>query len=197
MGASVNLARFPKHLLWLALALAGCSRSEAPEASPPVPCPEVDAGTPVDQVLVAFLGKARSAHHSADLLEERHDLNGAVKVLEGLLGGRSIPARPEAREVQADTRARLADLKSQLGRFDEATREVESGLQLVEGTTYYRGHLFEVKGLVAEREAKRFKAEGDEVRAKRAEQEALDAFEKSMQVQEQVIEKALPDAGTP
>lgn len=177
------------------LLLGGCDRAPAPEASAVAPCPEADAGTPVDKVLVAFLGKARAAHHSADLLEDRKDLEGAVKVLEGLLSADRIPARPEAQEVVADTRARLADLKSELGRFAEAAREVDSGMALVKGTTYYLGHLLEMRGLVHERHAKQLRTQGDLGAAKAAEEAALEAFEASMRVQQQVIDQALPDAG--
>jgi len=186
------------------LALSAClgfacdrAASPAPAPSAVTPCPEVAAGTPVDKVLVAFLGKARADHHSADLLEDKQDPGGAVRVLEGLLTAKHIPERPEAQEVVADTRARLADLKSELGRFDEATREVDSGLALVKGTTYYRGHLLEMRGLVHERHAKQLRTQGDLGAAKVAEEAALEAFEASMRVQQQVIDEVLPDAGRP
>ena len=179
----------------LAILAVCCNRAPAPEASASAPCPEVAAGVPVDKVLVAFLGKARAAHHSADLLEDRKDLEGAVRVLEGLLTPRTTPDRAEAQEVVADTRARLADLKSELGRFEEAARDVDSGMALVKGTTYYRGHLLEMRGLVHERHAKHFRTQGDIAAAKLAEDAALEAFEESMRVQEQVIDQALPDAG--
>jgi len=179
------------------LALACHERAALPEPAPSAltPCPEVATGTPVDKVLVAFLGKARAAHHSADLLEDKQDRAGAVRVLEGLLTAKRIPERPEAQEVVADTRARLADLKSELGRFDEAAREVDSGLALVKGTTYYRGHLLEMRGLVHERHAKQLRTQGDLGAAKVAEEAALEAFEASMRVQQQVIDEVLPDAG--
>lgn len=179
------------------LGLACHERAAAPAPAPSAvtPCPEVATGTPVDKVLVAFLGKARAAHHSADLLEDKQDREGAVKILDELLTAKRIPERPEAQEVVADTRARLADLKSELGRFDEATRDVDSGLALVKGTTYYRGHLLEMRGLVHERHAKQLRTQGDLSAAKLAEEAALEAFEASMRVQQQVIDEVLPDAG--
>ncbi len=201
-GGSVSDAGVRVRRGWVGAALAaaclvfgGCSRAPTPEPSPAPPCPEADAGTPVDKVLVAFLGKARAAHHSADLLEDRKDLEGAIKLLDGLLSAQRIPERAEAQEVVADTRARLADLKSELGRFDEAAREIDAGMALVKGTTYYRGHLLEMRGLVHERHAKRLRDQGDLGAAKAAEEAALEAFEASMRVQQQVIDQALPDAG--
>ena len=127
-------------------------------------------------------------------MEQREDLKGAVRVLAELVKKpEAIPDRIEAREVVADTRARLADYKSQLGQFAQAREEVRAGMQLAQDPTYFRGHLFEVQGLVAERQAKELKAAGQLAAAKKAEADALDAFEKAMSVQEQVIEQALPE----
>lgn len=182
----------PISLLLLALAaVTGCARDEPT----PTACPEVDAGTPVDPALLAFLGKARAAHHTADILEEQNDLDGAIGALSALLRPGALPDRPEAHEVVADTHARLADLKSQLERFDEAQRDVEAGLKLAKEASYFRGHLFEMRGLVEERRAKQLKKGGQESEAKKAEALALEAFEQSMQIQQKVIEQALPDAG--
>lgn len=187
--------------LWLQLGLVimtSCARSSNDEpAPPPVACPEVDVGTPVDPALVAFLGKARAAHHTADILEGRKDLDGAIGALSELVSSAgALPGRPEAREVIADTHARLADLKSQLERFDEAQNDVKAGMDLAKETTYFRGHLFEMRGLIEERRAKELRGRGLEAKAKEAETLALEAFEQSMQIQQQVIERALPDAGT-
>ena len=190
-------ARLLLALLLLSPGVAGCARSSNEDPSPPIACPEIDAGTPVDPALVAFLGKARAAHHTADILEGRQDLEGAIGVLSGLFSKPgTLPDRPEAREVMADTHARLADLKSQLERFDEAQTNVQAGMELAKETSYFRGHLFEMRGLIEERRAKELRARGQETKAKQAEALALEAFEQSMQIQQQVIERALPDAGT-
>lgn len=97
---------------------------------------------------------------------------------------------PEVREVLADTRARLADLKSQLGQFQQASKDVDRGLELAEETTYFRGHLFEVRGLVEERRAKDLSDKGNTTAAEEAKRQALDAFEKSMSIQAEVIRQA-------
>lgn len=178
-----------------ALLMCACAKSEDPEPAPPLACPEPDAGVPVDPVLVAFLGKARAAHHRADIFEDQEKPEAAIGTLTTLVDEPSnIPNRPEAHEVLADTHARLADLKSQLGRYDEALQNVEAGMALAKDATYFRGHLFEMQGLVDERRAKTLRAEGDEAAAKRAEAKALDAFEKAMNIQQEVIDKALPEA---
>jgi hypothetical protein len=180
-------------LVVLGVAVA-CARapSGAPSATD-------DAGAPVDTVLLAFLSRAKSAHHRADVFEQDELLEQAIVPLQELVDG-PVPGRegpdapPEVREVLADTLARLADLKSQLGRFEPASRDVERGLGLATETTYFRGHLFEVRGLVEERSAKALKDKGDDRAAEDAKKRALDAFEQSMAIQAEVIQKAtLPE----
>jgi tetratricopeptide (TPR) repeat protein len=177
----------------LAGAVGGCSKGESSAVG--------DAGVPVDPVLLAFLSRARSAHHIADQHEEAGRLEQAVDPLQRLVdgpvpGGNALSAPAEVREVMADTLARLADLKSQLGRQDAALQDVERGLQLAKETTYFRGHLFEIRGLVEERLAKSLEAKGEKAAAEEAKKRALDAAEKSMAIQAEVIEKATaPGAG--
>jgi len=169
--------------------MAACAR--APEGSSGT----TDAGKPVDARLLAFLSRARAAHHIADQLEEDEELDRAVSTLQGLVDGPApgnggVASPPEVREVLADTRARLADLKSQLGRFDDAAADVDRGLDLAKETTYFRGHLFEVRGLVEERRSKSLKEKGEDDKAEAAKKRALDAFETSMTIQAEVIKSA-------
>lgn len=176
-------------LLSLVLAVAsGCAEKSAPAG-----CGDTDAA-PVDPTLLAFLSRARSAHHIADQHEEDSELEPAVSalaaVIDGPVPGGTAPP-PEAREVLADTRARLADLESRRGRFDEAAKHVERGLEQARETTYFRGHLFEVRGLVEERRAKQLRDSGDTAGADAAKKRALDAFEQSMDIQAEVIGGAL------
>lgn len=191
-------------LVWLVLAVAlavlasGCAKHEA--AQQRLDCPGLDGGKPVDPVLLAFLSRARAAHHLADQYEEQEEPAGAIAALEKLVrgpvpGGESPP--PEAREVLSDTRARLADLESQLGRFDDAAEDVDEGLKLAPEPSYYQGHLFEVRGLLEDRRSKALAKSGKTDQAKQARERALQAFEKSMRVQAGVIKKAVPDAGSP
>ena len=181
---------------WLLLALAltsACSKQEPP-SSKLAPCPDVVEGTPVDPVLLAFLSRARSAHHLADAREQVSDLRGAVAALETLTKG-PAPAgasRPEVREVLSDTEARLADLLSRLGDAEAAERALDRGLALVPDRNYFRGDLFEVRGLLEERKAESLTKTGDLDGAKAAKERALSAFEEAMRIQAEVIEGAAP-----
>jgi hypothetical protein len=166
----------------------GCKRAEPPA------CEEVDAGAVVDPTLLAFLSRARAAHHRADDPESRGDFAGAIRELEALLGG-PVPqpaTAPEVREVLADTRARLADLRSRTGDYERAERDVVEGLRLVPEPSYFRGHLLEVRGLAEERKSKTLAAAGDAKNAEAAKKRALDAFQEAMSIQAAVIERATP-----
>jgi hypothetical protein len=142
--------------------------------------------------LLAFLSKARSAHHLADQHEAKGDRAAALRALEGLTSGAAPPGNaPEVDEVLADTRARSADLLSQAGRFDQADAELTQGLTHAKTPTYFRGHLFEVRGLVEERREKALRATGRGQEADQAHARSLDAYEAAMKIQAEVIGSAV------
>jgi hypothetical protein len=173
--------------------LTGCAKSD-PAAARRDDC--TCAGSPVvDAALLAFLSKARSAHHEADLAEGQGDRARAVAALDKLaLGPRPAAAGglpPEAAEVLADTFARLADLRSQSGDHAGGLRNLETGLSLAERPTHFRGHLFEMKGVILERLAKEQDAAHEATPAKLTKARAMDAFETAIKIQDQVIDEAL------
>ncbi len=153
------------------------------------------AGAPVvDGRLLAFLSRARTAHHEADLRQEDGDLDLAVAALEHVVKG-PRPDAPEAIEVVADTYARLADLRSDLGDFEPALRDVEAGLALAARPTHFRGHLLEIQGVVLERRYRSLDARGETEAAARSKAEALEAFKSAIELQDQVIDDILSDGG--
>lgn len=155
------------------------------------------ARKPVDTDLVAFLSKARAAHHAADIAESSKNLPLAIDHVAMIPAG-PLPRRtPEVIEVVADAHARLADLKSRIGAFDDAVAETEAGLGIAKEITHYRGHLFEVRGVVEERRMEALLAAGDKAGAEKAKQDALDAFDTAITIQNEVILKLLPDEPDP
>jgi hypothetical protein len=155
------------------------------------PCHDDKSARPVDPTLLAFLSRARAAHHLADQAEASHDLVAALKALRQVTDGPrplgNAAGAPEVNEVLADTLAREADLESQRGDHDAASRLVEQGLGLVPTTTYFRGHLFEVRGIAEERRAAKLAAEGSQADAAKAKARALEALEEAMRIQAEVI----------
>ena len=175
------------------LAQSGCSRALS-EREQPARCSELDAGSPVDPLLLAFLSRARAAHHLADDHETDADLSAAITPLAGLVSGpvprsRDGALAPEVREVLADTRARLADLRSRQGAFEPALADVRAGLELIGEPNYFKGHLLETEGLVEERHAKALEA-SDAARAATLRKRAIDLLEQAMAVQSEVIQKS-------
>jgi hypothetical protein len=158
-------------------------------------CADAEGGRPVGTALLAFLSRSRAAHHRADALEEKNDLAGAERELGAILEGPKppCPSEAEVREVVADTRARLGDMKSRRGEFSAALDDVEQGLKLVPEQSYFRGHLVEVRGLIEERHAKELAKAGDTAGAHAASERAMAAFEDAMRIQSAVIERATPE----
>lgn len=160
--------------------------------------PTADPGNPVDATLMAFLSRARAAHHLADLQEDTEP-GRAVETLSALVDGPlpqlsgSTPS--EVREVLADTQARVAELLSRDKLFEAALRRVTTALELVPEVGYFRGHLFETRGLVEQRLAKELDAQSEPKLAESARVRALQAFETAMQIQAEVI-RSTPASGS-
>jgi tetratricopeptide (TPR) repeat protein len=188
------MRRADRVALGAAFAVAALLTACAPrDESTCPPCACAPGERPVvDAKLLAFLSKARAAHHRADLALGSSDHAGAVKTLAELTEGAApVQQAPEAREVLADTRARLADLRSASGEFDAAERDIEAGLALAKETTHFRGHLFEVRGLLEQRRAKALVDSGDVAGAERARQRAMAAFQAAIDNQDEVIRREL------
>lgn len=194
-------ARYLEIALGLVLlcGLVACGESKA-EHCACRPCAEpTDAGTPVDPPLLSFLSRARAAHHMADGLEQSRpaNLDRAIAVLTDVADGplpRGAATSPEVREVLADTLARVADLQTREGRLDEARDSVERGLRQVPETNYYRGHLYELLGIIEEREHQTLAQQKDAEGAAAAAARALLALDEAMRIQAEVIAQAGPDA---
>lgn len=160
----------------------------------PDPCGDGDAGPVVDTTLLAFLSRARAAHHAADRAEEDQDIPRARRLLTEVVSG-PLPGdedqRPiEVREVLADTHARLAELATKAGEFDAAEAHIQRGLDLAREPSYFRGHLYEVSGLMWEQRARERRERGDIQGARAASARALEALETAMKIQARVIEEA-------
>jgi tetratricopeptide (TPR) repeat protein len=184
-------------LVVLLLVFGGCAREsrEAPERARP--CEEADAKL-VDQVLLAWLSKARTLHHLADLAEDEGSVEKAIAPLEQLVGGTMPRGQPpEASEVMADTYARLADLRARRGDYERADQDIASGLKYAPTPTYFRGHLLEVRGLIYEKQSSDLEKAGRVSEAKHARETAASASLEAVRIQDEVIKSTLGSAGGP
>ncbi len=159
-------------------------------------CEPQDPEVVVDPALVAFLSKARSAHHRADLAERAGDAETAIASISAIIDGPRPPKAPEVVEVVADALARRADLKSRGGDHEGANADVDAGLILAKEVSHFRGHLFEVRGLVEERRAEGLAAAGDAQASEAARERAIRAYEEAIDVQDDVIRAALEPASS-
>ena len=179
------------------LVLSACAKDD--RGARPSACAETSAAPVVDVALLAFLSKARALHHEADVAEAENDPGRAIAALDRILTTPvAKPTPPEADEVLADTLARLAELRAARGDFDLAVKDVTRGLEHAGAPTYFRGHLYEVLGLVEEKRAAALTKAGDAPGAKEARKRALDASESAVKIQDEVIKRALekqPAAG--
>src|SRR5207249_3149539 len=129
--------------------------------------------------LLAYLSKARAVHLQADLDEQEARPLDAIAVLDKLArgaapGGAEPP--PEAREVLADTLARLAELRSGRGDYEAAKADIDRGLGIASGRTHFRGRLYEVLGAVEMRRFQDVSAKGDRDEAEQAKRRARAAL---------------------
>lgn len=183
----------------LALATAyGCSRSNGTEPPPRV---ALDAGTPVDLEVMAFLSEARSLHHEANLHEAARDDRAALASLDKLTKApRPHPEKtiPEIEEVLADTYARIAEIRLRDGDTTGAAKDVEEGTKHAKDDSYFKGHLLEVGGIVQEARAAELTDAGKTADADDAKKRALALLHQAVEVQDKVIRASLgQDGGAP
>ncbi len=190
-GPSIQRALAVVLALCLGGGALGCRDADKTDARP-----DVLPSSVVNQPLYAFLSKARAAHHEADLAEESGDRRKAVEALAKITTGARPRTTPEVTEVLADAHARAADLLSQEGDFDGGIREIDAGLALAADPTHFRGHLFEVRGVVEERRSKHLREIQDGHGADAAKESAIEAFQKAIETQDIVIERALTQLGS-
>lgn len=165
----------------------GCDRGESSRG---------DRGVAVDAPLMAFLSQARALHHEANVREAEGDVAGAIAALQRLVQAPRPPgALPEVDEVLADTFARLAELHTRINDVASAEKDVEQGLALAPARTYFRGHLFEVSGVVEETRAAGLADAGKPDEAAHARAKAVELLRQAVTIQEEVIRGALDDGG--
>jgi tetratricopeptide (TPR) repeat protein len=176
---------------------AACAHDEREAPTRACPCEEPSA-RPVDTKLMAWLSKARTLHHLADLGENEGTVDKAIAPLEQLVGGMTPPGpSPEVDEVLADTYARLAELRTRKGELDRAEADVAKGLERAPGKSYFRGHLLEVRGLVYEKLSASLAKAGKGAEAEEARQKAMRASVEAVRLQDEVIAGTLDKADAP
>ncbi len=185
----------------VAAMIAGCARKSSRElqrGGENCACEESSA-RPIDTKLMAWLSKARTLHHMADLAEEQGAVERAIALLDQLVLGPTPPGpSPEVDEVLADTYARSAELRARRGDLDRADADIAKGLERAPERTYFRGHLLEVRGLIYEKLGESLAKAGKSAEAEEARHKAMRVSLEAVQLQDEVIaatlEKGAPSA---
>ena len=182
--------------MMLLAVLSACAKSEPRPTERSGACECASSAPVVDGALLAFLSKAKALHGEADVAEDRKDVPAALAALQRVLdtSGES-PEKiraPEREEVLADTRARMAELRAATGDFDKALADVNDGLTHAKGPSYFRGHLYEVMGMIEEKRAGALsKSNASAADVEAARKRAIDASEAAVKIQDEVITRAM------
>ncbi len=175
-------------ILLAALAAAGC----AAEREATCPCPEAGSAA-LPEELMLTLASARALHHQADLLLQTGEVERAIEAVRAILALKLESRWPEAEEVRLDAAARLGKLLLGKGEEKEALALVERELGAGARESFYLSNLQSVRGEILEARAKRLEAAGEKEPARQSAREAIQAFERSIQInkrlQKQLLER--------
>ncbi|MDP3279287.1 MAG: hypothetical protein Q8Q09_29115 [Deltaproteobacteria bacterium] len=153
------------------------------------------ASESLDDATIALLGAARALHSQADLYEASGDQTQAIRSIERVLTLSAPAAVREVEDVRVDAYGRLSELALSANRPADAIRYADQGIQMAtrESVLHARLHLVRGRSLRALAESMAVTQSG-EAATRRA--EAIAALERSIQMNERVLQRAL-DAGVP
>jgi tetratricopeptide (TPR) repeat protein len=144
-------------------------------------------GRRIDERLMLALEEARAWQHRADIHLAEHDTADALADVEQVLRIQFPPGAAEGEEARLDAWARLGQLHLGPTDADEtrALADVKRGEAEATRDSFYRAHLETVAGEVLEARARRL-APTDPERAKAVRKEALDAYARSIAINQRV-----------
>jgi tetratricopeptide (TPR) repeat protein len=174
------------HRLVLALLVLGASVAPAGCIS--------EEPQPIDEHLMAALGQARALHHLADVQLAEGDTAEALTALERVVAIAFPEGAPERDDVVVDAYGRMAKIQLGAGRLDEAMATVERGLREGrERDTFYVAALHMVVGEIHEARAAAAREASDATTAGSAAREAIEAYERSIAVNQRVLDRLLAE----
>jgi len=141
----------------------------------------------VDERLLASLGLAQGYQHQADELEELGDRGGALARVRRVLEIPFPRNAPEREDVRLDAYGRIAELHLASGDDRAAEQSVARGLSERTRTSYFEARLYAVRGKIHQTRARRLRVSGNAEAARTESHLALDAFERSIRINEQVL----------
>ena len=176
-----------KYLLLILIAVAACSSTE-PSQPNVTNLPE--PGDAVGQELMLSLAQAKNFHHKAKVYMSDGNVPAAIAAVRQILSLHFPAGAPEAEDVRNDARALLAKLLVGQGQLDEAMRTVEEGLAQSQRESFFVANLYTVKGEIHEARAT---ALGADAKATDERHAALEAYSKSIKIDETLQKKILEE----
>lgn len=170
--------------LWIAL-VAGCANVE--RSQPPAQL-QVDESVPrIDEKLLSALGLAQSYQYQADELVELDKRPEAIEKVLLVLDIPFPPQAPEREDIRLDAFGRLAELSLDEGNEEGASSFLSKGLSESSRQSYFKARLYAVRGKILRAKAKRLRDEGSVEDSRQASRDAIEAFEKSIDINKQVL----------
>lgn len=164
----------------LALAV-GCGNAAAPEGTP-------------DEAVMAALGTVRALHHEADVFESAGDLERASQAIRRVIALDFPRGMVEAEDLRADAYGRLAELSLRRGAADECLSLASTGVSDARRESVLKARLFMVRGQCLGALADRAQQSGDARGAAQRRDEALQALETSIEMNQRVLRR-ITDGG--
>lgn len=137
-----------------------------------------------DRALMVALDQAKNFHHKAKVYMSDGNLAAATASVRQILSLRFPANAPEAEDVRLDARALLAKLLVSQGQLEEAMRTVDEGIAQSTRDSFFLANVYTVKGEVYEARALQAEAAGDKAKAADERHNAIDAYGKSIQINE-------------
>lgn len=183
--------------------MGACSEKEQPQPKEEPKCAPLtklmEPENALSEELMASLGQAQNFHGKADVLVDSGDLEQAAATVAMILDIPFPENAPEAEDVMADTRARLAKLYAELGQLERAMAVVEVGIASSDRQSFYLANLHTVRGQILQAMAKEAQTEPDsedaqvtKARVDSIRKEAIKAFELSNKIHEALLETLDP-----
>ncbi|MEZ4406653.1 MAG: hypothetical protein R3A52_09270 [Polyangiales bacterium] len=155
---------------------------------------EPHGAAPADDVTMAVLGTVRALHHEADVFEHAGDYARASQAVRRVLAIEYPRGMLEAPDLRADAWGRLAELALRAGNADDALSQANAGLEEARAENVFRARLMMVKGQSLGALADRARDVGDAAAERRHRDEALEALEASIAMNQRVLSR-LADGG--
>jgi tetratricopeptide (TPR) repeat protein len=146
----------------------------------------------LSEPLMLALAQARNYHHKADVLLREARVDEAAAALRQILSIPFPPGAPEAEDVLLDARARLAKLLTSGDQPEvaDALAVVDQGIAAARRPSFFLANLYTARGEVLEVSAERL-AERDPAAARAARVQAIEAFDRSIEINEALMRKLI------